>query len=317
MTKITTQNSRRFIGMLFIISIAVLAVTFSCKKEEGGEGAIEETLTAGKATILVDNTLQPVVEDVLAVFHNVYGRAAIAQVNKTETDIIRLLLADSASVAVLPRKLTAEEEAHFRKKKITAEVTEFATDAVALVTNEKATDTIIDVEEIIRVIKGEPSAKIQKLVFDNANSSTVQYLLKMAGVTSLPTSNVYALKTNEEVIKYVHDNSGAVGVIGLNWLLQPPPALTKYVENITVLAVGNVNGNTVGKKYYKPNQSNLGAGLYPLARKVYVLNYQAKLGLGMGFATYISAPEGQRIILKSGLLPNTIPTRELEVRKKL
>jgi phosphate transport system substrate-binding protein len=37
----------------------------------------------------------------------------------------------------------------------------------------------------------------------------------------------------------------------------------------------------------------------------------------MGFANYISAPDGQRIVLKSGLLPETIPTREIEVRNEL
>jgi phosphate transport system substrate-binding protein len=48
-------------------------------------------------------------------------------------------------------------------------------------------------------------------------------------------------------------------------------------------------------------------------RKLYVLNYSNKNGLGMGFATYIGAFEGQRIILKSGLLPVEIPSREINV----
>jgi phosphate transport system substrate-binding protein len=163
--------------------------------------------------------VQPIIEDVLAVFHNVYGRAAIAQVNSTENEIVRALLTDSAAVVVLPRLLTKEEEAFFKRKNILPRITHFATDAIALVGNNKATDTIVELEEVIKILRGETSSKIKSIVFDNPNSSTVQYLLKMANVKAVSTANVFSLKSNEEVIKYVHDNNGAVGIIGVNWLI--------------------------------------------------------------------------------------------------
>jgi phosphate transport system substrate-binding protein len=308
----------KFIYFALIVSAAALSVLFSCRNDSGSNASeTEETMTAGTATFLVDNTIQPIVEDVIAVYQNMYDRATIKQVNRSEGEIIRALLADSARVAILSRQLTPEEEFYFKKKKITAKVNEFAFDAIALITNRQAKDTVVKLEEIIKVLKGETSAAIPKLVFDNPNSSTVKYLLNLAGVSKLPSQNIYALKNNEDVIKYVHDNNGAVGVIGLNWLMQPPPALTKTVENIRVLGVNNVKADKTGNNYYKPNQSNIGAGLYPLTRKLYVLNYQGKQGLGMGFANYITAPDGQRIILKSGLLPVNIPNRELEVRNEL
>ena len=307
----------RHLVLPMVLIALCLALVAACNKGGGSGGEETETLTSGKGFILVDNTVQPIVEDVLAVYHNVYDRAQITQVNMTEQQIINALLKDSAKVAVLPRQLTAEEASHFKKLHVTPEVTHFATDAIALITNEKATDTVINLEEVIKVLKGKPSAKVSKLVFDNANSSTVKYLLKLANVKTVPSANIYALKTNEEVIKFVHDNNGVVGIVGVNWLVQSPPSLAKYVEKITILAVDNVKADKGTKKYYKPNQSNIATGLYPLTRKLYVLNYQGRQGLGMGFATYISAREGQRIILKSGLLPVEIPTREIEVRNEL
>ena len=307
----------KHISVIVVAVLITTAITFSCKKEASTSTEVEETMTAGTATFLVDNTIQPIVEDVIAVYQNMYDRATIKQVNRSEGEIIRALLADSARVAILSRQLTPEEESYFKKKKITPKVNQFAFDAIALITNRQAKDTVVKLEEVIKILKGETSAVIPKLVFDNPNSSTVKYLLNLAGVFKLPSQNVYALKNNEDVIKYVHDNNGAVGVIGLNWLMQPPPALTKTVENIRVLGVNKVKADNTGNGYYKPNQSNIGAGLYPLTRKLYVLNYQGKQGLGMGFANYITAPDGQRIILKSGLLPVNIPNRELEVRNEL
>lgn len=298
---------------IFIAALLLSVMVFSCKTDASGK-EVEETLITGNATIMVDNTVQPIVEDVLAVFHSVYDRSHITQINKTEAEVVNALLQDSVSVVVMPRLLTKEEGKHFEKKKITPHITQFASDAVAFVANKNAQDTVVNLEEVLKVLKGVKSDKIQKLVFDNPNSSTVQYLLKLAGVKQVASQNIYSLKTNEEVIKYVHDNPGTVGVVGVNWLSQPMPEMAKYVSGITVLAVDNVKIDKGTKKYYKPTQSNIATGSYPLIRKLYVLNYSNRNGLGMGFATYIGAFEGQRIILKSGLLPVEIPTREIEVQ---
>jgi len=299
------------ITLLLAAFIGLVAVVLSCRKEnEPIEG---ESLTYGKATILVDNTIQPIVEDVLAVFHSVYNNAHIHQVNLPENELMRALR-DTSQIAVMPRRFTAEEEAHFRNRKIEPKVTEFATDAIALITSRTATDTVLELEELYRAMRGNTSSKVTKLVFDNANSSTVKFLMQQAGVKTLPSKNIYALKSNEEVIKFVRANNDAIGIVGVNWMLQPPNELVEDVENVRVLALDNVKNDKAGKKYYKPSQGNIARGLYPLTRKLYVLNYQGKKGLGMGFATYISAPEGQRIILKSGLVPIKIPPREVEVQ---
>ena len=56
---------------------------------------------------------------------------------------------------------------------------------------------------------------------------------------------------------------------------------------------------------------------YPFTRKIYLLNYQGRTGLGMGFASYLAGETGQRIILKSGLSPKRFPSREIDVRGKI
>lgn len=304
--------NRKYVVLLLLI---FLTLGVSCRKKKAPES--DQTLTAGSITLLTDNTVQPIVEDAIAVFQGIYPRAHVKQVNLPENEIVAALMKDSAKVVVLPRKLTAAEESHFLKKKIVPRVTHFATDAVALITNERSADTVVDLEEVVKVLRGQASVKVSKLVFDNPNSSTVQYLLKVAGVKEIPSKNIFALRSNEEVIRYVHDNNGAIGIIGVNWLLQPPTKLLSIVENVRVLGVDNVKKDGSAKRYYKPNQTNIATGDYPLTRGVYVLNYSGGQGLGMGFAIYISAREGQRLILKSGLLPAEIPTRELSVRDKL
>ena len=305
---------------IFVItSLCLITLTgffISCKDDKPGSITNpQETMLAGTISFQVDKTVQPIVEDVLAIFSSVYTKAHITQVNRDENDIVNALLRDSASVAILTRELTDEEEAHFLNKKIKPRVTPFAKDALALITSKNTTDSIVSLEEVYKVIQGKATTTVKQLVFDNASSSTVSYIMKQAGVKQLPISGVYSLKSTEEVIKFVHDNAGSIGIIGVNWLVQPPQELGKYVENIKVLGVDNVKVDKEIKKYYKPSQSDIATGLYPLTRTLYVLNYEGRDGLGTGFANYISSEDGQRIILKSGLLPLTIPPREIEIVK--
>ena len=98
-----------------------------------------------------------------------------------KTEIVNALLKDSASVAVLPRNAYQKRRSHFKKKNIEPKVTEFATDAIALITNKQSADTVVNLEDVLKVLKGSLSDKISKLVFDNPNSSTVQYMLKGSG----------------------------------------------------------------------------------------------------------------------------------------
>jgi hypothetical protein len=64
--------------------------------------------------------------------------------------------------------LTKEELKVFQSKKINPKITPFASDAVALIRSKTATDTLVDLQDIIDFIKGKPVNGIKGLVFDNA-----------------------------------------------------------------------------------------------------------------------------------------------------
>lgn len=299
----------RFFPYLFIIAI-VLAFVIACNNAP----AEKESMTKGVVNILVDETFAPIIEDQLAVFENSYAEADITLINRPEKEVINKLIGDSAKIAILARKLSPEEEKFFESKKIYPRTTKFATDAVALITNSDNKDSVTTVEDIIKIMRGEPSG-ISSLVFDNPNSSTVRYLQELASVKTLPQKGVYALKDNPSVIEYVYNNPKAIGVIGINWLMQPQADLLPLIEKIKVLAIKGKAENKSLAVYYKPTQSNLALGVYPLSRDLYLINCQIGRGLGMGFASFLYNERGQRIILKSGLLPDSIPPREIRIIK--
>jgi len=275
-----------------------------------------QTIVSGKVNVITDETLLPVMEEQVAVFEHLYNRTKVEMTSAQENQIIRKLLNKEVEVAVLTRQLTAQENEFFKTRKFTPRVYKFATDAVAIVVNKQAPDSVITLDHLVKLMQGqEMTGSLNRLVFDNPNSSTVRLLKELADVDSLPANGVYALKSNFDVLKYVYETPQSVGVVGVSWMVRPDSSTREYVSGIKVLAVKGRDGEPAGGGYYKPSQSNLADSLYVLARPVYIINAEPRKSLGMGFAAYLTGESGQRVILKAGLLPDSIPPRELIIRE--
>ncbi len=293
------------VGLLMLVLLFVL----SCQKKGDGK---KDTIIEGKATVYVDESILPIVEDEVAVFETEY-QAKMHLVPQSENEVINAMLQDTARIAILSRTLQTNELKAFQAKKIIPRITPFAKDAIALIKNNTAKDTLIAMQDVIDFLKGKQVSAIKGLVFDNPNSSTARYFSELTGVAVSSNKQVFSFKTNEDVIKYVAANEGMIGVIGMNWIYQAPLALEEEVHKIKVLSVKG----TQSIDYFAPTQDNLAAGNYPLARHLYIVNCQGYSGLGMGFASFLGGERGQRIILKSGLVPERMPSRHIVIRNKI
>lgn len=294
---------------LILVPILILGIVISCVKKDKNDSK-SDTIIEGKTTILVDETLMPIVEDQVTVFETQYD-AKITLLPKSEKESVIDFTNDKSGIIVLSRELNKEETAIFNQKKIKPRTTAFAIDAITFIKNTKSNDTLIDLKEVIDYLKGTKNS-IKGLVFDNPNSSTVSYLCRLAKIESLPSEGVFSFKTNDEVIKHVSENDGMIGVVGINWLTQPKAAMQKYVNSVKILSV-----KTADNKYVYPSQENIGTREYPLARVLYIINCQGYEGLGMGFASFIAGEIGQRIITQSGLSPMREPSRNIRIRNQI
>ena len=292
----------------YLLFLLVLVFVYSCNQSTGSKK--EETILKGSTSIFVDETLTPIMEDQVAVFENNY-EAKIKLISKSESETVNSLFNEKGAIAVLSRNLTEEELKVFQQRKIRPKITPFATDAVAFISNKSNKDTLIALADVISFMQGKEIASIKGLVFDNPNSSTVRYMNSLANLKAIPEKGVFSFKTNDEVIKHVSENDGMIGVVGVNWLSQPRPAMQKYVAKVNTLSVKAL----AGTEYVLPSQNNIAERKYPLARDLYIINGQGYSGLGMGFASFVGGDVGQRIILKSGLLPVRIPTRKFTITK--
>ena len=79
------------------------------------------------------------------------------------------------------------------------------------------------------------------------------------------------------------------------------------------MSVSNSGHATVANSY-KPYQAYLALREYPLTHIVYILVNDPRMGLPTGLMTFLTGDRGQRIILKSGIVPATQPVRLVNVK---
>lgn len=297
-------------SLLLFGSIALLLAGCSSKPP----GKPLDTVTSGTIAISVDNTFEPIIRRELDMFKYDVPDGHITAMFRPENDVLNDLFRDSVKVAFTTRKLTTEESKPFTDRKIDIHQNIIARDAVALIVNPGNTDSTFTMSELRKVFtsetatwqdhkKGSINGEIM-LVLDNNKSSTGRYIKEIAGAKGLTGKNIYSLSKNTEVIQYVKTHKNALGVIGVNWISEKADSTTlTFLSGIKVVSLAPDRTEKGAGNYYKPYQAYIAQGFYPMTRNMYVISVETHPGLGTGFAYFIKSDKGQRIILKSGLVP--------------
>jgi phosphate transport system substrate-binding protein len=305
-----------------IFSFLIIALV-ACQ-EKGKDGKVLDTVTTGNIRIMVDEGYQPVISSCVDVFDSIYRTAKIDARYVSEGEAVKALMDDSVQVIIIGRKLTTEEMGYFESRGFTPPQTPIAHDALAFVLNPANPDTVFTVDQIRDVLTGkinkwsqlDPKSKLGdiQVVFDHPLSGTLRYVKDSIIVNGMPLgANTSAVKTNEEVIKYVSQNKNAIGIIAANWISDTDDGgVQKFLQEIKIADIARA----VGEEAFGPYQAYMAQNKYAFRRSVYIINAQARRnGLGAGFASYLAA-DAQRIMLKEGLLPAAAVTRLVKVSKE-
>ena len=307
---------------LIITCIFFVLVLFSCQKAK--EDKRTDTFTTGVIKIAVDENFQPIIQEELDVFKAMFPKATIQPTYTNEVEAMNLLLKDSVRLVIATRPLSDNEVKYFNSKTFYPHSYQIATDGIALIINNHNNDSLITVNQIRRILTGEisnwselyPKSKLGKfqVVFDNQNSSTVRYAIDSICNGTKLSKKLFAQKTNSEVINFVSKTPNAIGIIGVNWLGNTKDTTNLSFKNdIRVMSVSGETSATTTNSY-KPFQAYLFYGYYPLTRNIYVLLNDPRGSLPSGLCTFLTSDRGQRIILKSGLVPATQPLRIVHIK---
>lgn len=280
------------------------------------EPAYRQDILTGSMAVVVDESVSPLMQEQADVFRSSYTSSSIRYIVQPERLAVNSLLQGEAAVAVLARTLTTEESMAFEQRAISPRIFPIAYDGIVLVANKSDGDSTILVSQIKQWMSGEKSTRSGKLIFSSVNSSTFRFLKELVEIDRVSAGGAEEVGEVDEVLHRVATSSGSVGVISYNQYLAKRDTLDIF-ENLRILSVRNDLDADAGPGFYKPSQNSLGDNTYPLKQTIYVLNYQPNLGLGIGFSAFLTGDRGQRVVLKSGLLPATMPGREIIIRDNI
>jgi phosphate transport system substrate-binding protein len=313
----------QFFSLFFIATVSLFIV--QC----GGGGSsykkYSDTATYGSAMVCADESYKIIIEQEADAFMATYTDANVIVNYLPEGELLKMLMAsDSCRFAVMSRKLTAEELKYFKETlKLTPQELKIAYDAVAIIINkENAADsaTISQLKDILsgqintwNQLGGKPDSVV--VVFDNKQSGNARFIKEqLLNNSDKFPANCYAVNSNEDVINYVYNHPNSMGIIGVNWVSDKDDSTSQQI--MTKIKMMAVAADSMPGNYVKPYQAYIAQKTYPLVREVYIIKREARTGLGTGFASYIAGDKGQRIILKAGLVPATMPVRIIQVNNE-
>jgi phosphate transport system substrate-binding protein len=293
---------------------ALMVIVISCEQNERHLGFESDTHGRGKATILIEESFKPLFETSIYTFESQFPHADIIPNYMAEGEIINDFFANKAKTICISRDFTEEEKAALRKKNVEVRSDRIAFDGVTLIVNPENPDSSITVDRLKRIIMGKdsvwPGLKTKiNVVYDQVNSANFNYLRQLVGQNNLPI-NIFAVKSNTDVIAYVKKNKSALGVIGLNWISDQDDFDVKdFVKGLKVMSVAE----SKSKPFFKPFAGVIYTREYPLRREIWMINKAKRSGIHTGFVLFMIGEKGQTIITKSALVPATAPVRLIQL----
>lgn len=325
-----------------LLSVAVLLGAASCAKVKRGEYA------KGTATIFCDDGFRNILNEEIEVFEYSYPESSIIPFFVSEQEAIDTLMCDATQAIIVTKELTKDQKDYLKSKyKRIVRSHCIAVDAVALITNKDNSVKDLSVEEISEILNGKITHWSQlagndttaiKIVFDNVGSSTVSYLKERFlkdGRQMSDNPHAYAQKNNAEVFDVVKKDKDALGVISVSWLgydlsrakevpldqrvadytNQNDTIVPQLTTEVNVVKVSNpLEKNDYDPVAYEPYQVYINSGQYPLFRKVYMISTASNSTVLHSFYTFVTGFAGQKIIMKTGILPYHTNPRVVELK---
>ncbi|TWI81173.1 phosphate transport system substrate-binding protein [Lacibacter cauensis] len=284
-----------FLSLLFVVFV-------SCKTKKPQPA---DTGTSGTIYISVDEAFKPIIEEQVKVFESAYPKAKIIAEYKPEAECWDDLLNDSTRMVIVTRKLTAAEARYYSDSLGLYPKSELlARDAVALVVNRSAADSVFTKEDVQELLLGT-SKLPYKPVFDGVKAtSSVRYAIdSILKGKMFNTSVITAAKNSSDVVDYISRNPGYVGFVGVSWIGNPEDVnQLEMLKKVRIAWLPCDSCDEAGT-FTKPWQEEILTKRYPYSREIYYVLKENHAGLGKAFVNFMNSDRGQLIFRRGYLVP--------------
>jgi phosphate transport system substrate-binding protein len=277
-----------------------------------------DSATEGTIYISVDEAFRPVIEEQIRVYQALHPKTRIVAHYKAEAECWNDLLADSVRMVIVTKKITQEESAYYYDSLgLYPQSGQVAWDAVALVVNRQAPDSVFTTADVKAMLQGKSSLPY-KPVFDGTRAtSTVRYALdSILQGAPLNLQRVTAARSSREVVEYIGKNPGYIGFTGVSWIGNPED--TAQQRMLRSVRIAWLPCRTCAdSSFTKPMQEEILTNRYPYTRGIFYVLKEKHTGLGTAFVNFMKSDKGQLIFRRAYLVPAWRPFIVRETQMKL
>lgn len=313
-----------YIFLVFIVSVVFLS---SCGEKKAKDGRTD-TPISGTIKFAADESFSQFIDEELQVYQYRFPQTHLLPVYTDDNTGMKMLLDLKVNLLFSSHGLQKGEDAILRGKGPIPSVFPVGYDGIAFIINKSNLDSCITVTDVKRLLKGEVTTWNQlyphsdkgniEVVFDNKASATLHFVVdSILEGKNIKSQNIVAAKNSKSVIEYVKKTPNAIGVIGSNWLNdRSDSSNTTFRNDIRVMAISKTS-KAEDYNSWQPYQAYFLDGRYPFVRTIYAIVADPHKALPWAFANFIAGPIGQKIMLKTGLLPyrGEITIREVKIKK--
>ena len=297
-------------GWMCIISISIL----------GCIGEKTELPTKGSITIVVSETVLPMIRQQEEKFESLYTNAHLDIITATTREAITRIFNDTIKFIVSSRPLNTEEREVAKRTQIDFKEYKIAIDGIAVIVNSENTVSRLRTTQLDSIFRGlvtrwtEVDGKGGSIdvILPDPNAGEFEIVgVKILGGKRF-TERAIAAKSSPDMMKGIAENPDAIGIIGVNWLRDQN-------EKIRVLELSDPSAPDsleIKGQYFAPFQAHLYRGYYPLASEIFIYSRIDMYSVGSGFISFITSAPGQKIVLSNGMVPVTMPIRLVELTNR-
>lgn len=304
---------------VFIFTLLVLAALTGCDYT-----VKKSSTTIGELTVGVDEGISPVVKKEAAEFERLNNEAKINIQIKTTKEVIADLNNGNLKTIVVGRDLTKEEAEVFANNKIEVKKNAFALDGIGVIVNPKNPISKLNFAELYRIFTGKitdwnllegenntkKSGKIK--VFIARKNASIHDIFKEKVLRGEEFYNQSVIcSTSAQMMAEIKNNEDAIGFISMAWITVSNDTLDESVKPLKIAAVDYTTGE-VGS-YVGLHQGYIANKTYPLITESYIMSTDFSMNVSVGFISFMVSYDGQRIVLKSGLVPVTQPVKIIQL----
>ncbi len=292
--------------LYFLIAIVFVSCQANKNEREAkNENYDLEKVNVGEVKVFADYNSKYLLEQLGSVYSAHFPKAFLNVSYREDTHVMDAIYADSVRLIVLMRECSSGElsklKSLYQAKPLQYT---FAYDAIALVRDAANTDTILDSLQLNKwLINGS-----DVFVGTKEHAGMFSHLLRQKGVTE-GNRSLNIVNSIDDLQAYLKLHPQSVGILPFSLVSdQYNPTAKDITSKFSWLEIKGTSGQAI-----YPSQSTIYTKEWPFVIPYTILYCNLPSEKGVGFVKFVHTRQAAKLIVKSGLIPFSMPERSVKV----